>query len=97
MKMTKTKKNEPLKNKIMEAPTILLGGKPIGYKEIFFFEDVKSAVQGLLEEVEEAIKYYTIQNALNESKFRNERIEGLKIAKNLIKKWFSDVVKNENE
>jgi len=90
-----SQKHKPLKNKIKEAPTILLGEKAIGYKEIFFFEDVKSAVQGLLEEIEEAIKYYTIQNTLNESTFRNERIEGLKIAKKLIKKWFPDVVENE--
>lgn len=89
----KTKKNEPLKNKAFELDP----NADMEEGSAFWFKDVKLAVQGLLEEVEEAIKYYTIQNALNESKFRNERIEGLKIAKNLIKKWFPDVVKNENE
>jgi len=57
---------------------------------------IKEVVEGLLKEIDKAIGYYTIQNALNESTFRNERIEGLKIAKELIRKYFPEVVK-ENE
>ena len=51
----------------------------------------------ILKEIDKAIGYYTIQNALNESTFRNEKIEGLKIAKELIRKYFLDVKENENE
>ena len=83
------KKNEPLKEKV------IVGDPHEGIK--FKFEDVKSAVHGLLDEIEKAIKYYTIQNALNESTFRNERIEGLKIAQELIKKWFPDVLEEVDE
>jgi len=81
------RKNEPLKNKMRT----MIGARPLPEFNFFFADDIKSAIQGLLEEIEEAIKYYTIQNALNKSTFRNERIKGLKIAQSLIKKWFPDV------
>jgi len=67
------------------------------YVEILLKSDVQSAVQGLLQEIDKAIKYYTVQNAINESTFRDERIEGLKIARNLIKKWFPDVFERGGE
>jgi len=54
-----------------------------GYEtERLIIETRKRTVQAIVEEIDKAIKYYSIQNALNESTFRNERIEGLKIAKN---------------
>jgi len=62
-----------------------------------FRQQINEVIEGLLKEIDKAIGYYTIQNALNESTFRNERIEGLKIAKELIRKYFLDVKENENE
>ena len=54
-----------------------------GYEtERLIIETRKRTVQAVVEEIDKAIKYYSIQNVLNESTFRNERIEGLKIAKN---------------
>jgi len=49
-------------------------------------ENLKSIKEILLKEVDRAI--ITLQNTFNESIFREERIEGLKIAKEIIKKHF---------
>jgi len=108
--MLKMEKNEPLKGKILLwngttgdiettdgkyfLETKAENGK---YVEILLKSDVQSTVQGLLQEIDKAIKYYTVQNAINESTFRDERIEGLKIARNLIKKWFPDVFEEVKE
>jgi len=82
------RKIEPLKNKAFELnPNV-----DVREGSALWYNDVKSAVRGLINEIDEAIKYYTIQNALNESTFRNERIRGLQIAKEIIEKWFPDVV-----
>jgi len=56
----------------------------------FWYLDVKSAVQGLLQEIEKIPTYQIVP-----------RFEGINFVpksdvKNLVKKWFSDVVK-ENE
>ena len=64
------------------------------YKKTPIVEDIELIVnickqrttQKLLSKIDEAIKYYIIQNALNESTFRNERIKGLEIAEEIIKK-----------
>jgi len=88
-------KPEPLtKEKIFRC---VEKGKNEGYR-VVFIRDVKSAVQGLLEEIEKEIR---------ESEEREEEVkkvgdylevewelgiqEGLTCAKNLIKKWFEAV------
>ena len=52
---------------------------------------IKSAVQGLLREIEKEINKRE-EEAYNLSYIEAGEINGLKIAKNLIKKWFPDVV-----
>ena len=49
--------------------------------EIFMFDDVKSAVMGLLNDIEKKQKLYVPKLGA-----------GLEIAKYLIKKWFKDVI-----
>ena len=112
----KTKKNEPLKEKV------IVGDPHEGIK--FKFEDVKSAVQGLLEEIEELKRS---KNPYSENIFpeptkeqwkkRNEVLERAELSpdqfsgslcrlgwnnslddvKNLIKKWFPDVLEEVDE
>jgi len=89
------KENEPLKGKRKDLLHREIVNVELG--RLFLVSDVQSAVQGLLQEIDKAIKYYTVQNAINESTFRDERIEGLKIARNLIKKWFPDVFERGGE
>ncbi len=55
-------------------------------------KDVKSAVQGLLEEIRSEIK--DTKFAMK-SEFDEGVIEGLKLAEFRIKKWFADVVNEE--
>ena len=76
------KKFEPLKGK---EKVVLIRYLPYG---VFYVNDVKSAVQGLLKEIEEKcdewyhIDYYQLPTW-------GEIKEELK---NLIKKWFADVI-----
>jgi len=87
---------EPLKNKRKKLSLLHLSMPP---QEMFGFEekDVKSAVQGLLEEIDEEIQYIRqeLGSCLGDDFLKGE-ILGLKNAKELIKKWFADVVENEN-
>ena len=100
------KKNEPLKGKIYYLDTrfpMSLDRVPHSAKleiEIFLMDDIKSAVRGLLEEIEELIIGW--QEAMGKEKmnkaYGNGAIRSLIDAKNLIKKWFSDVLEGgENE
>jgi len=50
-------------------------------------EDVKSAVQGLLEEIEKKQEEILVVHKYGEGFY-----DALKFCKNLIKKWFADVV-----
>ena len=97
--MTKTKKNEPLRNKAFELDP----NTDMEEGSAFWFKDVKLAVQGLLEEIKKEEKEREIC-ACNvggydegEAKFQSGFASGLRYAQHLIKKWFADVVKNENE
>ena len=71
-------KYEPLKNKEFPVPF---------FDSAFKKTDVKSAVQGLLQEIKAKKDGY---------KEVKEVISGLCIAEELIKKWFADVVENES-
>ena len=62
-----TKKNEPLKEKV------IVGDPHEGIK--FKFEDVKSAVQGLLEEIEGDIKYWKEEMEEYEEKSLNAKTD----------------------
>jgi len=77
-------KNEPLKGKKM----VMIGGaKPIPAFSFFFADSIKSAVLGLLEDIEmEKERYKEIK----------EVVAGLCLAEEKIKKWFPDVF-DENE
>ena len=54
---------------------------------IFLKKDVKSAVQGLLEEIEKKQEEILVVHKYGEGFY-----DALKFCKNLIKKWFADVV-----
>ena len=89
--MIETIKIQPLKNKLQED-NINIGKNEIMLVENFFyFEDVKLALQGLLNEIEEQkglIKMCDVCKSIN-------KIENVIITdtlKSLIKKWFPDVI-----
>ena len=83
----KTKKNEPLKEKV------IVGDPHEGIK--FKFEDVKSAVQGLLEEIDDLYHRFPKADVWDKS---NDEVCGMceKYFKKLIKKWFADVINEED-
>jgi len=84
-------KNEPLKNKPLKDKAFELDPDAKGEEgSAFWFTDVKSAVQGLLEEIDELIEEYR-KEVCNEVTKHN-LICTLSTVKNLIKKWFPDVV-----
>jgi len=69
---------------------------------IFLKKDVKSAVQGLLEEIEERIQECIEDKKRFEPKDRlwnsfDGQLIGLEKAEDLIKKWFADVINKEEE
>jgi len=93
-------KNEPLKGKIYYAY------KWERYECTFHFEDVKSAIRGLLEEIDYEIREWErrikrkkvipsfIHLSVNETE---ARIEELNYCKTLIKKWFPDLLEESGE
>jgi len=71
-------------------------------KKGFLTDDVKSAVQGLLEEIEERIQECIEDKKRFEPKDRlwnsfDGQLIGLEKAEDLIKKWFADVINKEEE
>jgi superfamily II DNA or RNA helicase len=91
------KKFEPLKNKKFNAIDIddkernILVSVELHNDFLFYLSDVKSTVQGLLEEIDELIKWY--EKCRNEDYhiFTAKRDTALRI-KTKIKKWFAGVV-----
>jgi len=82
-------KTEPLKNKMM----VVLGTSILPEFKFFFADSVKSAVQGLLQEIDEEISNW--QKAENKGKvnkaYARGYISSLTRMKDLIRKWFADV------
>ena len=63
---------------------------------VYCEEDVKSAVQGLLKEIEEEMNNYKQKFDWEEHKEFYEGVwHGLVISCGLIKKWFADVIEDE--
>ena len=79
-------KNEPLKNKAFELDPNVSGDEG----SAFWFMDVKSAVQGLLQEIDELIEWYEKNRKEDYHIFTAKRDTAFRI-KNKIKKWFPDV------
>jgi len=70
--------NEPLKDK----RKTMIGVKPLPKIDFFFADAVKSAVQGLLKD---------LQRAINNTVDENKKFH-LEYALYLVKKWFPDVM-----
>jgi len=66
------------------------------YVEIILKSDVKSAVHGLLEEIDEMIEWYEENRKEDYHIFTAKRDTALRI-KTKIKKWFPDVVEDKNK
>ena len=77
-----TEKFEPLKGKIETTIEPFTKRK---YK-MFDFDDVKSAVQGLLSDLDEYVWF------ISTTMYDPHGLIKAKVVKNLIKKWFPDVV-----
>jgi len=58
--------------------------------EVFLYDEVKDAVQGLLDEIEEKKKPFKAQ--INENAWARGYLRALKESEDLIKKWLKDVV-----
>jgi len=77
---------KPLKGKIEIIEDKNIMTQELIERKIFDFQDVKSAVQGLLQEIKMEKERY---------KENLQVISGLCIAEEKIKKWFADVFENE--
>ncbi|HDI02623.1 MAG TPA: hypothetical protein ENF95_00635 [Candidatus Aenigmarchaeota archaeon] len=83
---------EPLKGKVRYHDYPEFGGNP---ESCFKFEDVKGAVEGLLEEIEKTS--FKLRIEIKKKKNMNKDYiigfaDGLLYSKKFIKKWFSDVL-----
>lgn len=87
-------KYEPLKGKVIDGTEI-----PDESLEYFKIEDVKSAVQGLIRELESRIKELDRYEEMGFTKqfCANRRDEIKTYIIPLIKKWFADVINKEGE
>ena len=77
-------KNEPLKGKAQEC-LVEFDGELVRCRE-FRFVDVRSAVRGLLEEIENLKDWDAVYQ---------DYVISLEDIKKLIKKWFSDVLEGD--
>jgi len=80
-----TQKPEPLKNKMKT----MIGARTLPEFNFFFADDVKSAVQGLIEDVENCMWL----QALEKTYEGVYKLQPRKHIQDLIKKWFPDAVK----
>jgi len=91
------KKNEPLKGKMMTIP-IFIETNVYRDEEIFKFEDVKSAVEGLISDLEaERVGIFPSIDDDDYNIFYADDGEFVRFEKviELIKKWFPDMFENE--
>ena len=86
------KKNEPLKGKMMTIP-IFIETNVYRDEEIFKFEDVKSAVEGLISDLEAERVGVFPDMECGYDIFYDDNGEFVRFEKviELIKKWFPDV------
>jgi len=82
-------KYEPLKGKVYHIPE-----KGIN---VFLYSSVKSAVQGLLEEINKEIEEAELEKEGKGYYRFFDNVMTLKRAKSLIKKWFPDVVEEREK
>jgi len=85
-------KYEPLKGKIKVDAC-----DPRNEIEYILFDDVKSAVQGLLEEINKEIEEAELEKEGKGYYRFFDNVMTLKRAKSLIKKWFPDVVEEREK
>jgi len=93
-------KYEPLKGKVLWTYWIeIYEDKEYIYSDapacIFDFDDVKSAVQGLLQEIDKEIEEAELEKEGKGYYRFFDNVMTLKRAKSLIKKWLPDVVEGE--
>ena len=103
----KMEKHEPLKNKIVLRVREQDGFEWEDYErnidnidmnrqalvcELFYLHDVKSAVQGLLEEIDKEIEEAELEKEGKGYYRFFDNVMTLKRAKSLIKKWFPDIL-----
>ena len=90
-------KNEPLKGKAQEC-LVEFDGELIRNRE-FRFQDVKSAVEGLLEEISKLDRIELEE--FSDEQFDNLHdpdeviVHAVDYFKHLVKKWFADVFEND--
>ena len=82
-------KSEPLKGKVYHMPE-----KGIN---VFLFSSVKSAVQGLVKELKEKQAHARVYQSEESLEFYEGYEEGIFDAIELIKKWFADVINEEDK
>ena len=85
-----TKRNEPLKGKAFELDP----NADMEEGSAFWFKDVKSAVQGLLEEIDKLMKWYEEGRDKDYHIFTAKRDTAFRI-KTKIKKWFPVLEKGD--
>ncbi|RLB77420.1 MAG: hypothetical protein DRH24_16280 [Deltaproteobacteria bacterium] len=83
---------EPLKNKMKT----MIGARPLPEFNFFYADEVKSAVRGLLNDIDKLIKWYEECRDRDYHIFTAKRDTAFRI-KTKIKKWFPDVVEDENK
>ena len=92
---------KPLKNKLQKDNINIGKNELLLVENFFYYDDVKSALQGLLNDIEKlnknsrdckiiSISYKDLENI----SFENGYQLAMKKCIKLIKKWFSDVVKD---
>jgi len=88
-------KNEPLKGKMMT----MIGAKPLPEFNFFYADCVKSAVEGLLEEISKLdrieLEEFSDEQFDNLHDLDEVIVHAVDYFKHLVKKWFPDVFENE--